>query len=363
VTPPRQVRSPSVRIRAVAVGLTLCVVATTPLSWAEPEAFTAEEQQELDEVISTGRKACAAEVARIRTLLPRDMPTEFSRSFLSVDLCICAARELRAAVRPGQLRGATAEEGERLAGLAGSRCIVRALQQSWDDFCVPMLEHLGRQMGAPPLPSEHLAAACSCGQESVNGLKPEAAMLDYGAITRVARRTMQACMERLGYPTPQRAPPSESTTAPSGAADAPPVVSAAAEAGAILKAFGLEGRWSRDCANRKRGMTWLVYVRSSTGDVTIESWQGGDPEPKLFTRERLVSAHPLDDDRLRMFARRTFPEGQEERSNVVVKRIGSNMRVMQSTFYRLDEPVVRIRNGVFTELGRETPLLSRCPDD
>ncbi len=75
-----------------------------------------------------------------------------------------------------------------------------------------------------------------------------------------------------------------------------------------------------------------------------------------------MSAHMLDDGHIRTFTNEIFPY-DIDRYTVVVRKVGENMRMMESTFTRFGKVNVRIRKGVFTKVLAETPLLFHCKDD
>jgi hypothetical protein len=130
---------------------------------------------------------------------------------------------------------------------------------------------------------------------------------------------------------------------------AQPATQTPQEAAAVIENWGLIGSWSQDCRRApQRGAALLTYTKASDGSVIRTATTGGKPNTS------------------RILAARVIPDGSIEITEkdpddvlvFVLSKAGSGKHRSMSS--RDDKGYFYIRNGKFTDDGKETALMSRC---
>jgi hypothetical protein len=332
---------------------------------ADSDDFTDAELRLVDELIGVIKRRCFKELFEFKKILAKELPALSATSLTSSNLCFCMAQEMRSQLNPTMLREGTEADGERLGMRAARSCAIKQYQNSWAEICPVAIRELRSRANERELSASEVAVACGCGRDTIDKLEPVAERMDWRRLLKSSYAAIHSCLRENGLEVtasaaPAANPPDQASDAKNPSTDDVDVVDSAAVANDIVRTFGLEGRWSRDCEETGASMTWTTYTIPSSGAATIESYRGGRPSSTLLNRYTLVSAHPLSDDRVRIFAAQTFPSSIDDRMTVVIQKIGSHIRMMEATVSRYDKVIERIKNGRFVDVLGETPLLEHC---
>ncbi len=138
-------------------------------------------------------------------------------------------------------------------------------------------------------------------------------------------------------------------------------------AGEAIKAFGLIGLWSVDCA--REDVVKDTYALSPSGAPTMTSVSRRTGQVVTTVRE-IRSAVRVGDDKIKyMMAITKVTRQPDDRKpdaidstpeELLVQRFGSSIRVMQE--WPKGEPKPVVEDGIATFIHVKTPLKQRCTD-
>lgn len=353
----------------------LVILAVTFAAFAQ-EQLSEAERKDVDAFMTSLERGCMGKLAlRERETLEKRRTT-FLEAALFSNYCPCLSQQMRGRVSPSLLRGGSEAEGVALVKEVGTSCVMDTVRSAWQKRCPFIVSGLAVREQTADLNQDRLDATCGCVQKILDAklsaglewlwqknMNPQDAAGPAPIGTEnFLYAGLGSCMQTnsIAIREPAAERTSELARLFDRAEPTPPDVAPATAQARAFQAFGLEGRWSRDCADFGPDMGWTIYYAPAEGATTIESFRGGSPEPTLLYRYTVLSTQLLDDDRFKIVARRTFPYGTEEGMTIVMQRIGRKHRIMQAAVTRGSSSQVNIRNGVFLHTQGETPLMERC---
>jgi len=189
----------------------------------------------------------------------------------------------------------------------------------------------------------------------------EKGLSDLDPLYKKYKREIRGMENAFEYMNKQSGAKGELIPCPEKRVDAPPDREAL-EAGALLKSFGLEGRWAANCADKAENATWTVFAVSPSGRATTDVFFVLRTGPELVRSVSLVSARLLPDERIELNSRQEYPE-QKLRYSVIYRKTVTGLRVMQSSGEEADATTEYVKDGILLKNGKEMPTLTRCADN
>ena len=130
---------------------------------------------------------------------------------------------------------------------------------------------------------------------------------------------------------------------------AQPATQTAQEAATVMEKWGLTGSWSQDCRRAPaRGVALLTYSKASDGSLIRTARTNGKPNTNQIVAARIMADGSIE----------VTEKDPDDVLVFVLTKDGSGKHRSMSS--RDDKGHYYIRDGKFTDDGKETSLMSRC---
>lgn len=153
--------------------LWLCVPVLCATAHAATPPLTAQEQAQVDTMVSNVVKGCMDyETAHRKSLSSSGAPNAAIPSDPK-PYCDCVGQRLRAGATPEFVRGGAPDRGPKLSAAASSHCAAEQFKQTFPQVCKGMMRDFSALHRSQAVPQEKQDQACACIQVKVDEVNGE----------------------------------------------------------------------------------------------------------------------------------------------------------------------------------------------